>query len=170
PAPVLEPERPSSPAEERKRFTRTLVDGAGAASRASVPPPVPEEARRHASTLAGHSPPPPPFSPPGQGASVLSPPKWRGAKAYLEGREPKPRVSSIPNMPAVSPAAAAAHASAIPSKVTTKLGNPPARSPQDEAPVGAASAAAAAGGDEAVERTLDGQPPVPQLNGKRADS
>ena len=130
PAPLLDPERSlqTSAAEERKRFTSTLVDGAGAVSRASVPPPLPDEARRSPSTLVGHSlaPPPTPHGSQGPGASVLSPPKWQGAKAYLEGREPKPRVSSIPNMPAVSAPVGSAHASAMPSKVTTKLGTPTA--------------------------------------------
>src|SRR5690242_247396 len=51
--------------------------------------------KRYTNTLMGHAVPPgsdgiaPPVAP------VLSPPKWRGAKAYLEGQEPKPRVSAI---------------------------------------------------------------------------
>ncbi len=92
--------------------------------------------KRYVSTLVGH---PASSSGPGSPAApVLAPPKWRGAKAYLEGEEPQPHLSSIPTPPPVAvPAGSEVDvASAGRRRVTTKLGSPPPIMP----PVAAAAA------------------------------
>ena len=130
------------------------------ADRGSQPPDEGALRSRYTSTLMGvavppgSEPAPPAVAPVAPVSPVLAPPKWRGAKAYLEGQEPKPRVSAIPtHTPIVSPEAAS-----TPSHVNTKLG-PVAPPPPPFAPPLVPNAEAAI--DQAIERMLEGQTAVP---------
>jgi hypothetical protein len=152
-------------AARRRRFVDTLP-GDTPALVASPPPADPdpsertlreeseefesgEPRKRHVSTIVGH----PATAPqPPSGAPVLSPPKWRGAQAYLEGAEPQPRISSIPTPPLVGTTW-----SNPPSKVTTKIGPPPP--PNALEPPAPAAAAADAISDK-IQEMLDGQTSV----------
>jgi hypothetical protein len=140
---------------DRKRFTSTLTGKDGSAEveldDAEVElPEAPAHRKRTGNTLVGHPsvpPPPPPNAP------VLAPPKWRGAKPYLEGEEPQPQVSSIvtpppaPGTPSGRPEGIAT--GAMRSKVTTKVGQPP----PPQAPTAAI--------DDTIQRMLEGQASVP---------
>jgi len=126
------------------------------------PPPPPPDAgsarSRYTSTLMGHAVPPNSDGAPPPVAPVLAPPKWRGAKAYLDGQEPKPRVSAIA---ATTPLVAPEGAPPMPSHVNTKLGRPlvaPPPPPPAAAPLVPNPEAAI---DQAIERMLEGQTSVP---------
>ena len=125
------------------------------------------ERRRYTSTLMGHGTPPGTDGVPPPVAPVLAPPKWRGARAYLEGQEPKPRVSTMSVTAPIANAELAAHTTTPGSRVNTKLGTPPAPVPvpalaPDTAPAlrGGASTPANQEVDQAIERMLEGQTSV----------
>ena len=135
-APPAEPAAPSPSGEaaDRKRFIDTLTGKEAALSEADVEPeaqppeptlPEPAEPRRGVtSTLVGHPQVAPPQPSPSS-APVLSPPKWRGARAYMEGDDPQPRISSIPTPPLAAPVKPVGVAiGVLRSKVTTKVGLP----------------------------------------------
>jgi hypothetical protein len=155
---------------ERKRFTSTLTgkDGdanvdeleaelvapeIGTAPALRGDAPMPTRPRTTGNTLVGH--PSVPQTPPsGPVAPVLAPPKWRGAKPYLEGEEPQPHLSAIPTPPPVpsTPSVRPVGEPSMPmlrSRVTTKVGQPPAVQPPT-API-----------DDTIQRMLEGQASVP---------
>jgi hypothetical protein len=138
----------------RRRFTNTLA-GEGTPAPAVTNEAEPTDSRRrYVSTIVGH--PTATSGAAGPLAPVLAPPRWRGAKAYLEGDEPQLRVSAIPTPPPVTAAQAAAAASGSPSRVTTKMGPPPSEvSPAP--PPGESNAAIG----DAIQEMLDGQASVP---------
>jgi hypothetical protein len=142
-----------APGPDRKRFTNTLTGTGKGAFGDTDPPPVARMIpKRTGNTLVGHPSMPPPV-PAGASAPVLSPPKWRGARPYLEGEEPQPRFSSIPTPP---PTPEQAKPAGVPigvmrSKVTTKVGQPVAQPP---------AAAQQPAIDDTIERMLEGQASV----------
>jgi hypothetical protein len=141
----------------RKRVPAGTFGGSGseppASSEAEAPPQResspdpgdPNARRRHTSTIVGH-PAVGAVHAPVAVAPVLAPPKWRGAKAYLEGDEPQPRISSIPTPPVVSASAAAPA-----SRVTTKIGPP---NGNETTPLPAVDSEAIG---DAIQEMLDGQ-------------
>ena len=158
-----DPAEAATSGSERKRFTSTLTGKDGEADVEELaadlvaPEPAPTRRRTTGNTLVGHPsvPPPPPSS-----AAVLAPPKWRGAKPYLEGEEPQPQLSAIPTPPPV-PASASMRPGGpsigtMRSKVTTKVGQPPAAQPPPAPPPGPAPAL-----DDTIQRMLEGQASVP---------
>jgi hypothetical protein len=153
PPSATEGDEPAAGAD-RKRFTNTLTGTGKGAFGDTDPPPVARMIpKRTGNTLVGHPSMPPPV-PPGASAPVLSPPKWRGARAYMEGEEPQPRVSSIPTPP---PTPEQAKPAGVPigvmrSKVTTKVGQPVVAQPP--------AAAAQQPIDDTIERMLEGQASV----------
>lgn len=161
PAPPTQPKRPD--ADEGRRFQSTLV-GAAALARAAVvehaaQTPDAEPRKPFPSTLVGQPssvPLPPSPVAPVPVAPVLAPPRWRGARAYLEGAEPKPHMSSIPTPPPISLPPNRSGAPTPSSKVTTKLGLPQAVAQSAPAP----KPPHAAIGD-AIQQMLDGQTSIP---------
>jgi hypothetical protein len=144
-------------AAERRRFVNTLV-GEGALADADPEELAALERKRQPNTLVGH-PGTPPAAPtlPGVAAPVLAPPKWRGAKAYLEGDEPQPRMSSIPTpSPAPPDRPEGVVIGALRSKVTTKVG-PPAHVAAVEVSAEPTSEAIA----DTIQQMLEGQASVP---------
>jgi hypothetical protein len=106
---------PAAAEAARKRFKSTLlgvpaaVGGGNDPRKATLaghpsaqPPPPPPAAdaaadadKKRPSTLVGH----PAVPPPASDKPVVAPPKWRGAKAYLEGDVPELRQSGAPPPP-----------------------------------------------------------------------
>ncbi|HMI93898.1 MAG TPA: hypothetical protein VK509_21135, partial [Polyangiales bacterium] len=142
------PQHPNDPSAERSEG-------------GAPPPPPPADGSvrsRYTSTLMGHAVPPDSDGAPPAVAPVLAPPKWRGAKAYLEGQGPKPRVSAIPTTtPLVEPEGS----SPMPSHVNTKLGRPPVPPPPPPPAAAQLVPNAEAAIDQAIERMLEGQTSVP---------
>ncbi len=148
------------PPAPRRSDPGVLADGVAHSSAPPAPPSGPHhgvpaiDRRRYTSTLTGAGGPPAEGAPP-LVAPVLAPPKWRGAKAYLEGQEPKPRVSSIPTPVPVGEHIAEPEGGR--QRVNTKLGPAPPPAPPPAPLIPNAEAAI----DQAIERMLEGQAAVP---------
>lgn len=146
-----------------------LAEGVAHSSAPPAPPardsdPDAADRKRYTSTLMGHGTPPGSDGVPPPVAPVLSPPKWRGAKAYLEGQEPKPRVSTIAATAPIADAELAASAIPAGTRVNTKLGTPPAPPVPTPVPVPQSPSVQDISDpaiDQAIERMLEGQTSVP---------
>jgi hypothetical protein len=157
------------PARRSDPGTRSaaLADGVTPASEPPAPPsrdsdPDAADRKRYTSTLMGHGTPPGTDGVPPPVAPVLAPPKWRGAKAYLEGQEPKPRVSTIAASAPIVDAELAASATPAGTRVNTKLGTPPAPPVPAPMPQGPSLRDISDPAiDQAIERMLEGQTSVP---------
>jgi hypothetical protein len=142
-----------------------LAEGVAQSSEPAPPardsdPDAAADRKRYTSTLMGHAVPPGSDGAPPPVAPVLSPPKWRGAKAYLEGQEPKPRVSTITATAPIADAELAASAIPAGTRVNTKLGTPPAP-PVPMPPLPSVQDISDPAIDQAIERMLEGQTSVP---------
>jgi hypothetical protein len=175
PAGTFGASNPPPPPAKHPATPPTEAANTPAEARDSSPSEPGEGRARYKSTLVGH-PTAGAAASSGPAAPVLAPPKWRGAKPYLQGEEPQPRLSSIPTPPpvAVPPGVDLDAELGTPgrTRITTKVGQPPPAQPPEAAlpeeplaqPVAAAReqepARLAAIGD-AIQQMLDGQASVP---------